>query len=62
MPNSTNNPISSIARLNYCTAIRLALLSAIFASLRLFSRYRTCRLLAVSVAFFIAPVAGLLGE
>jgi hypothetical protein len=54
------NAISSIARLNYFTAIRGVLLPSI--SLPLFTRYRPCRLLAVSAVFLMAPMAGLLGE
>ena len=51
-----HDAISSIVYLNYDTAIRVALSRCV--SWPLFPRYRTCRLLAVSAAFFIAPVAG----
>ncbi len=53
--------ISSIVRLNYCTALRVVLVNLIV-SLPLFPRYRTCRLLAILAVLLMAPVAGILGE
>jgi hypothetical protein len=58
---SMQNAISSIARLNYYTAIRVVLSQRI-ASLPRFFRYRTCRRLAVLEACLMTPVAVLFGE
>ena len=56
-----HDAISSIVRLNYCTAIRVVLLN-LTVSLPLFPRYRTCRCLAVLAVLLMAPLAGILGE